>query len=144
MSISTIKEYNGPQVVLTSNRLVFSTKNNEHIIFNSAGLIHHTSKLGMFLETGTGGSFVVNSPYVQLGISTKGKTVEPVVKGDKFEEIFNDLTDAVTIYSKMMIAAVAFPPFAVAASTYLQLKQANIKVELKTPGNVKSDVVSII
>jgi hypothetical protein len=44
----------------------------------------------------------------------------------------------------MMIAAVAFPPFAVAASTYLQLKQANIKVELKTPGNVKSDVVSII
>ena len=49
--------------------------------------------------------------------------------------------DVTANYTKMMNAAVFFPPLAAIASTYLQLKQQNIKLELSEPGNVKSDTV---
>lgn len=145
-----IKDYTGEQILISSGRLVFNTDDN-NILFNSKGTVHFTSGDSVRYDIGPEGStnpeknfFIINSPYIQFGYDTKGRTVEPVPKADALEETVNDQNDAVANYSKMMEAAVAFPPLAVIASAYLKLKMANVKNSLAEPGNVKSDTVSII
>ena len=143
------QNYNGEQIVLSSDRLVFNSTNDD-ILFKSKGIIHLSAGNSVRLDVGPKGTtdvsnfFIINSPYIQFGYDTKGRTVEPVPKADTLEETVNDQNDAVSNYSKMMEAAVTFPPLAVVASAYLKLKMANVKNALAEPGNVKSDTVAII
>lgn len=145
-----IKEYNGEQILVSSGRLVFNTDDN-NILFNSKGIIHFSTADSIRYDVGPEGSldqernfFIINSPYIQLGYDSKGRTVEPATKADALESTINDQNDAVNTYSKLMEAAVFFPPLAKIASTYLRTKMTNIKKSLAEPGNVKSDTVSII
>ena len=145
-----IKEYTGEQILISSGRLVFNTDDNS-ILFNSKGTVHFTSGDSIRYDIGPNGStnqeknfFIINSPYIQLGYDTKGRTVEPVTKADALESTVNDQNEAVNNYSKMMEAAVVFPPLAAVASIYLKMKMQNTKNALAEPGNVKSDTVSII
>lgn len=145
-----IQQYDGEQIVISSNRLVFNS-NKDDILFNSKNITHFTSGDSIRYDIGPNGStnqeknfFLINSPYIQLGYDTKGRTVEPVTKADALESTVNDQNDAVVTYGKLMDAAVNFPPLAAVASLYLNLKMANVKNSLAEPGNVKSDTVSII
>ena len=145
-----IKEYTGEQILISSGRLVFNTDDN-NILFNSKGTIHFSTSDSIRYDIGPEGStnqeknfFIINAPYVQLGYDTKGRTVEPVTKADALEETVNEQNEALTNYSKLMDAAVNFPPLSVIASAFLKLKMNNIKNAMAEPGNVKSDTVSII
>lgn len=143
------QNYNGEQILLSSERLVFNSTNDD-IQFKSKGIIHLSAGNSVRLDVGPKGTtdptnfFIVNSPYIQFGYDTKGRTVEPVPKADALESTVNDQNDAIANYSKLMEAAVAFPPLAVVASAYLKLKMANVKNALAEPGNVKSDTVATI
>ena len=92
INIPSIREYDGQQVILTSDRLVFVSKNGEHILLNSSGVIHATSQLGVYIDVGneddedTEKQFLINAPKIQLGIDRNG-TPEPVVKGEQLDEI---------------------------------------------------------
>jgi hypothetical protein len=88
--------------------------------------------------------FLVNAPKIQFGLDVKGQTVEPVVKGNKFEEVFNEVLDINLDYTKMMQAAVFAPPLAVVASLFMDMRYQAIRNELETPGNVKSNTVYTI
>jgi len=142
-------EYKGEKILISSERLVFNSTNDD-IQMKAKGIIHFTAGDSVRLDIGPKGTtdasnfFIINSPYIQFGYDTKGRTVEPVPKADALEETVNDQNDAVSNYSKMMEAAVAFPPLAIVASAYLKLKMANVKNALAEPGNVKSDTVAII
>ncbi|MBM3930905.1 MAG: hypothetical protein FJ336_06475 [Sphingomonadales bacterium] len=142
-------EYKGEKILISSERLVFNSTNDD-IQIKAKGIIHLTAGDSVRLDIGPKGTtdssnfFIINSPYIQLGYNTKGRTIEPVTKADALETTVNDQNDAVATYSKMMDAAVAFPPLAVVASAYLNLKMANVKNALAEPGNVKSDTVAII
>lgn len=149
MASNPIQQYDGEQIVLSSNRLVLNS-NTDDILFNSKGITHFTSGDSIRYDIGPAGStdktnfFMINSPYIQLGHSTKGRTIEPVTKADALEETVNDQNDAVATYGKLMDAAVNFPPLATVASLYLKLKMVNVKNALSEPGNVKSDTVATI
>jgi len=142
-------EYKGEKILISSERLVFNSTNDD-IQMKAKGIIHFTAGDSVRLDIGPKGTtdasnfFIINSPYIQFGYDTKGRTVEPVPKADALEETVNDQNDAVSNYSKMMEAAVAFPPLAIVASAYLKLKMANVKNALAEPGNIKSDTVAII
>jgi len=142
-------EYKGEKILISSERLVFNSTNDD-IQMKAKGIIHLTAGDSVRLDIGPKGTtdasnfFIINSPYIQFGYDTKGRTVEPVPKADALEETVNDQNDAVSNYSKMMEAAVAFPPLAIVASAYLKLKMANVKNALAEPGNIKSDTVAII
>jgi hypothetical protein len=145
-----IKEYTGEQILISSGRLVFNTDDN-NILFNSKGTIHFSTSDSIRYDIGPEGStnqeknfFIINSPYVQLGYDTKGRTVEPATKADALEETVNEQNEALTNYSKLMEAAVNFPPLSIVASVFLKLKMNNIRNAMAEPGNVKSDTVSII
>jgi hypothetical protein len=143
------QNYNGEQIVLSSDRLVFNSTNDD-ILFKSKGITHFSAGNSVRMDVGPQGTtdpknfFLINAPNIQFGYSTKGRTVEPVVKGDALETTVNDQNDAIANYSKMMEAAVNFPPLASVASVYLKIKTQNTKNSLAEPGNVKSDTVSLI
>lgn len=142
-------EYKGEKILISSERLVFNSTNDD-IQIKAKGIIHLTAGNSVRLDIGPKGTtdasnfFIINSPYIQLGYDTKGRTVEPVTKADALESTVNDQNDAVANYSKMMEAAVNFPPLAAIASAYLKMKMQNIKNSLSEPGNVKSDSVATI
>lgn len=144
-----IKEYTGEQILISSGRLVFNTDDND-VLFNSKGTIHFSAGSSVRLDIGPQGTtdpanfFIINSPAIQLGYDSKGRTVEPVVKGDALEITVNDQNEAVNNYSKMIEAAVIFPPLAAIASIYLKMKMQITKNALAELGNIKSDTVSLI
>lgn len=141
-----IKTYTGEQIVLSSGRIILNSRSND-VFVSSKQFINLSSGNKVTIDVGSNDStnsdnqFLVNAPRVQFGLNTKGRTVEPTVKGDKLNEVYNETMDVTSNYTKMMNAAVIFPPLAAIASVYLQLKQANIKKEWAEVGNVKSDTV---
>lgn len=147
IDIPNIQEYDGQQVVLTSDRLVFVSKNNEHILFNSSGAVHMTSNLGIYFDIGNDNDtdqekqFLINAPKIQLGIDVAGRTVEPITKGDALVEVLKDLLDAIDAYSDMVTASVPkYLPTLQQSSNSLKLKTKLIRTKLDTDGFVKSDI----
>ena len=134
-------------MVLTSDRLVFVSKNNEHILFNSSGAVHMTSNLGIYFDIGNDNDtdqekqFLINAPKIQLGIDVAGRTVEPITKGDALVEVLKDLLDAIDAYSDMVTASVPkYLPTLQQSSNSLKLKTKLIRTKLDTDGFVKSDI----
>jgi len=140
-----IREYSGKQVIISSNRLVFNSSK-DSIILTSAQFINLSSAEKVTIDVGPTDStnqsniFLVNAPKVQFGLNSKGRTVEPIVKGDSLEKTLNDLMSAIEIYSDMVTASVPLiSPLLAVASTTLKAKLAIVKSELSAKGNVKSD-----
>ena len=140
-----IREYSGKQVIISSNRLVFNSSK-DSVILTSAQFINLsaaekvTIDVGLTDSTDQNNMFLVNAPKVQFGLNSKGRTVEPIVKGDSLEKTLNDLMSAIEMYSDMVTASVPLiSPLLAVASTTLKAKLAIVKSELASKGNVKSD-----
>jgi hypothetical protein len=140
-----IRKYSGKQVLISSNRLVFNSSK-DSIILTSAQFINLSAAEKVTVDVGPTNStdennmFLVNAPKVQFGLNSKGRTVEPIVKGDSLEKTLNDLMSAIEMYSDMVTASVPLiSPLLAVASTTLKAKLAIVKSELKAKGNVKSD-----
>ena len=135
INIPSIREYDGQQVILTSDRLVFVSKNGEHILLNSSGVIHATSQLGVYIDVGneddedTEKQFLINAPKIQLGIDRNG-TPEPVVKGEQLDEILTEMMQALADYSDMVTALAISPPLLASASGFLKGRFQEIKLKL--------------
>ena len=145
-----IREYIGEQIILASNQLFFNARK-DNVELLAGKTIHLAANktvqidVGLTDSTDDSSKFVVNAPKIQLGISIKGRTLEPVVKGDKLEEVLNELMDALTMYSNLVSASVPpFSPLLKVAATQLQSSLNNIKLDIAEPGNIKSDVSSTI
>jgi hypothetical protein len=141
VEITNIKEYNGQQVILTSDRLVFVSKNGEHILLNSSGVVHTTAQHGVYIDVGnedeedTEKQFLVNAPKMQLGIDRNG-TPEPITKADELELILKDMMQATADYADMVAALASIPPLLVIPTKFLKGKFQGINRRLK---NFKSE-----
>lgn len=137
-----IREYSGEQIILASNQLFFNARK-DNVELLSGKTIHLAANKTIQLDVGLKGStdksnkFIVNAPNIQLGLKIKGRTLEPIVKGDKLEEILNELIDILSTYSDIVSASV--PPFTGALSTVatsLKLELNNLKIDFP---EMKSD-----
>jgi hypothetical protein len=141
VEITNIREYNGQQVILTSDRLVFVSKNGEHILLNSSGVVHTTAQHGVYIDVGnkdeedTEKQFLVNAPKMQLGIDRNG-TPEPITKADELELILKDMMQATADYADMVAALASIPPLLVVPTKFLKGKFQGINRRLK---NFKSE-----
>jgi hypothetical protein len=141
VEITNIREYNGQQVILTSDRLVFVSKNGEHILLNSSGVVHTTAQHGVYIDVGnedeedTEKQFLVNAPKMQLGIDRNG-TPEPITKADELELILKDMMQATADYADMVAALASIPPLLVIPTKFLKGKFQGINRRLK---NFKSE-----
>jgi len=150
MSFKDIKEYAGEQIIISSNRLVFNTRE-DSILLSSNQYINLSASDKVTIDVGPIDSdkeqniFLVNAPKIQFGLDSKGKTVESVAKAESLEEILNDLMDTLETYSEMV--SKSCPPFFIGlytAQAYIKLRITNIKAKLAEKGNVKSDTTFTI
>lgn len=91
--------YNGKQVIINSDRILFNAKSdsiflfsNESIGFSTNGSIHFdTSEVK---DGENANKFVLNSPNIYLGLTYEGNLpTEPAVLGDELEIWCKDLLD---------------------------------------------------
>ncbi len=80
--------YNGNQIIYTSDRIMFNSRNDSIFLFSNK-VIGLSSNEGIHLNTD--GDVIINSPKIQLGIDA----AEPLVRGKKFinmmEKLLSDL-----------------------------------------------------
>jgi hypothetical protein len=145
-----IREYTGEQIILASNQLLFNARK-DNIELLAGKTIHLAANNTIQIDVGLSDStknenkFLVNAPQIQLGLEIKGRTLEPIVKGDKLEEVLNELMDIITMYSDMVSASVPpYSPLLKVAATQLQTSLSNLRTDIAEPGNIKSDVSSTI
>lgn len=108
-------EYEGKQVVINSDRLLFNAKNdsimvysNKHMAFSANNHIH--------FNTGDDGNFVVNSNKVFLGLEgDKNEPAENAVLGNELETILNDMCDM--LEDVLFTLEFTYPPYCIAPPT---------------------------
>jgi len=96
--------YQGKQVIIDSDRLLFNAKtdsillySNKAIGFSTMGSIHFdTSDQKESTESSNASKFVVNSPNIYLGLKfNKNLPTEPAILGNEFDEWANELLDCI-------------------------------------------------
>lgn len=142
MATNDIKTYSGEQIVLSSGRLVFSSRSND-IYFNSKRYINISAGDKVTIDVGAVDSdneeniFLVNAPKMQLGLERYG-TVEPIVKGDELDTILSTLMQALADYSTMVAATAPTPALANEPSKFLVGRFKDIKSQLENFKSTKS------
>jgi hypothetical protein len=147
MITNDIKTYSGEQVVLTSGRLVFSSRNNDTYI-NAKRYINLSAGDKITIDVGPVDSdkeeniFLVNAPKMQFGLDRYG-VVEPITKADELEKVLNDLLDAISTYSDMVQSAAIVPgPLMAAmlspATAFLKGRLAQVKFDMINFKSTKS------
>jgi hypothetical protein len=142
MATNDIKTYSGEQIVLSSGRLVFSSRSND-IYFNSKRYINISAGDKVTIDVGAIDSddeqniFLVNAPKMQLGLDRYG-VVEPIVKGEELDTVLSDLMEALADYSTMVAATAFTPDLAQTPSKFLTSRLQSIKSQLENFKSTKS------
>ena len=105
-------EYEGKQVVINSDRLLFNAKNdsimvysNKHMAFSANNHIH--------FDTGDEGNFAINSNKIFLGLEgDKNEPAENAVLGDQLEIVLNDMLEMVE--NLLFSLEYTYPPYCIA------------------------------
>tara|TARA_R110001606_G_C14929760_1_gene597817 strand:+ start:29 stop:496 length:468 start_codon:yes stop_codon:yes gene_type:complete len=89
--------YQGKQVIINSDRLLFNAKNDSILLFSDKAIGFSTNGSFHFDTTNLDeNKFVVNSPNIYLGLNDDGNfPTEPAVLGDKMEILIEDILDMV-------------------------------------------------
>tara|TARA_B100001059_G_scaffold10059_1_gene8207 strand:- start:15123 stop:15605 length:483 start_codon:yes stop_codon:yes gene_type:complete len=88
--------YQGKQVIIDSDRLIFNAKDDSILLFSDKAIGFSTNGSFHFDTSDKQDSkFVVNSPNIYLGLKEGDLPTEPVLLGHKFQEwmIGDDLTE---------------------------------------------------
>lgn len=99
------EKYQGKQVIITSDRLVFNAR--EDSIFASDSTIAFATNKDFHINTSDGpnGKFAVNSPKIHLGeVKNSGQLADnPAVKGQELEQLLTDILDHLnTLYTVVL------------------------------------------
>jgi len=108
-------EYEGKQVIINSDRLLFNAKNdsiliysNKHMAFSANNHIH--------FNTGDEGNFVINSNKIFLGLEEdKNEPAETAVLGNELEKTFEELAEM--IETLIYTLEFTYPPYCIAPPT---------------------------
>ena len=88
-------KYNGKQILITSDRLIFNAKDDSILLFSNKAIGFSTN--GSFhFDTGEeeNSKFVVNAPKIYLGLKSDGNLAnEPALLGNLTEQWLMDLMD---------------------------------------------------
>ena len=91
------KIYQGNQVIINSDRLVFNAKNDAILLYSDKA-IGFSTKGNFHFDTinNEDNKFIVNAPNIYLGLDYNDDLPkEPAVKGDSLEELLNEILDLI-------------------------------------------------
>ena len=89
--------YQGKQVIIDSDRLLFNAKGDSILLFSNKA-IGFSTKGSIHLDTSNEKSskLVINAPNIYLGLQyDKNLPTEPALLGDEFDEWANELLDCI-------------------------------------------------
>jgi hypothetical protein len=145
-----MKDFKGEKILLSSERLIFNTTTDD-IEFLTKKIFHISAGDSVRIDIGPLGStnsdnlFVINAPRVQFGIATKGREVEPVVKGKTLAATLKDLMKAIENYSDAVAASVPeATPILQLFSNKLKQDFKLVQADLESPGIVQSNITYTI
>lgn len=144
MSFVPIRQYNGNQVILTSDRLIFNTKSDnifltakKDVVLCSGGDVH----VNVGVSGGTSNEFILNSPKIKLGLNG----LQPVPKGDNLNKMLTQLMASLNNLATNLSSATGFgvgtvtTPTINAAGTQMLGEIENLNSLIK---NINSTVTS--
>ena len=111
------KKYEGKQVIITSDRLLFNARNDAILIIGDQTVGVSTN--GTF-NVDSGGETIINSPEIYLGLGAE----EPVVLGDTLLGLLEELCDELAAETHPTPVGPSGPPINAA-------KYSSIKSRLK-------------
>ena len=136
--------YQGKQVIINSDRLLFNAKNDSILLFSDKAIGFSTNGSFHFdTSTSNENKFVVNSPNIYLGLNDDGNfPTEPAVLGNKTEEtleeileIIEDLLEGICTKITFITGAPGTPtgpnPANIAVMNSTLISIANLKSRLK-------------
>ena len=86
-------EYEGKQVVINSDRLLFNAKNDSIMVYSSKHMAFSANN-HIHFDTGDDGNFAINSNKIFLGLEgDKNEPAENAVLGNQLEIVLNDMCD---------------------------------------------------
>lgn len=105
-NFTPIRKYNGNQVILTSDRLIFNAKEDNVFItakkdlsISVGGSVH--INVGPS-SGGSGNTYLLNAPRIQFGLGS----VQPVPKGDDLIKVINQTLQALAKLASSLTTAV--------------------------------------
>lgn len=103
-----LSNYDKEYVILTSDRLIFNAKD-DSIINSTNKFFLVSSNEGIHFNIGNdknnNSKFIVNSPKIELGLSSKG-SLQPIAKGNETVDIIKRILKALNSFSTKMQGAV--------------------------------------
>lgn len=95
-------EYNQPQAIIDSGRLLFNAKEDSILMFSSKA-IGLSSVSSVNIDTG---KMIVNADRIDLGLDAE----EPLLRGNKTTDFLNDVLDILQKTAIALQAAISTPP----------------------------------
>ena len=136
--------YQGKQVIINSDRLLFNAKNDSILLFSDKAIGFSTNGSFHFdTSTSNENKFVVNSPNIYLGLNDDGNfPTEPAVLGNKTEETLEEILEIIEELLEGICTKVTFitgvpgtptgpNPANIAAMNSTLISIANLKSRLK-------------
>tara|TARA_B110000285_G_C14559202_1_gene352710 strand:- start:9 stop:473 length:465 start_codon:yes stop_codon:yes gene_type:complete len=89
--------YQGKQVIINSDRLLFNAKTDSILLFSDKAIGFSTNgSIHFDTSNGDDNNFIVNAPNIYLGLEYDDTLPkEPAVKGDALEELLNEILDVI-------------------------------------------------
>jgi len=133
MPFTPFNSYNKNQVILTSDRLIFNAREDNVFLIANKDIALSANK---DLHINTGGSTIVNSPRIQLGIDGD---IQPIAKGDALVDTLDKILSSLTELSAVLSTAVAT---GVGVSSLLSINTAGQKLQSSVT-NIKAGLNKI-
>ena len=88
--------YDGNQVVINSDRLLFNAKTDSILLFSNEVIGFSTNGSFHFDTSDNNESkFIINSPNIYLGLDLKKLPTEPAVLGNELHDLLNKILDLI-------------------------------------------------
>jgi hypothetical protein len=113
-------QYNQPQAILDSGRLLFNAKEDSILMFSSKA-IGLSSVSSVNIDTG---KMIVNADRIDLGLDAD----EPLLKGNKTTNFLNDILSVLDDIGNALEQAISTPPGSPISS--LTIQGVKMKVDL--------------
>jgi hypothetical protein len=115
------EEYNKPQAILDSGRLLFNAKEDSILMFSSKA-ISLSSVSSVNIDTG---KFIVNSDRIDLGLDAE----EPLLRGNKTVNLLSELLNTLESVATNLQQTVSTPPNS--PLPLLQISGAELKATVR-------------
>ena len=91
--IKSPETYQGKQVIVTSDRLIFNAREDSIFSSNSTIAFYTNKDFHINSSDGSNGMFVVNIPKINLGVIKNDNKIadNPAVKGQELEKLLSDI-----------------------------------------------------